>query len=159
MSPTTYAMPWSWGLWLLSCLFPVPSEIMRRLCCCLPTWCFYSTTMRKHAVCPGKSASWTYLRVWSFLRGPSFAQWDKLESHGARICLEKRTILLWRALTSFAKWNRTTAGFENSHCNFAMHDLVHAVIQGDCFMQKQSSFLEDLNNHSQKATQVNNNLI
>lgn len=43
-----------------------------------------------------------------------------------------------------------------------MHDLLHAVIQGDCFMQKQSSFLEDLNNHSRisllKDTQVNNNL-
>jgi len=44
-----------------------------------------------------------------------------------------------------------------------MHDLLHAVIQGDCFMQKQSLFLEDLNNHSQisfrKDTQVNNTLI
>lgn len=44
-----------------------------------------------------------------------------------------------------------------------MHDLLHAVIQGDCFMQKQSSFLEDLNNHSQissmKDTRANNNLI
>lgn len=44
-----------------------------------------------------------------------------------------------------------------------MHDLLHAVIQGDCFMQKQSSFLEDLNNDSQislmKDTQVSNNFI
>lgn len=44
-----------------------------------------------------------------------------------------------------------------------MHDLLHAVIQGDCFMQKQSSFLEDLNNDSQislmKDTQVSNHFI
>lgn len=44
-----------------------------------------------------------------------------------------------------------------------MPDLLHAVTQGDSFMQKQGSFLEDLNKHNQislrKDTQVSNNLI